>query len=337
MCASGIISSAIITPLRTWEIHSWKIIFAASFIGAANLYTNFIDPNTLNEDGSGRTMSIFGYLITGTLIGFGARLGSGCTSGHGICGLPRFSRRSLAAVCTFMGVGMATATLLSNETIRSWFMFLFAEDPPLDVSSTLVAILFGVVPVSLALLNVIITRPTKTLGAVVSGALFAVGLAVSKMVLPSKVLGFLDLSGIPAGSYDPSLVLVMAGGLLISFLGYQYRQRHCDAKPLLADEYNVPCNTMIDMPLLLGASLFGLGWGLGGLCPGPALFWAAVGSPDVAFLWMPAFFAGSFLGSKTQDYLSPPCIADAKDPVLVPEETVAEREVASMDEAEVVV
>ena len=306
MGASGIISSIITTPFRTWQTQSWKIIFAASFVGAANLYIHFLDPNTLNEDESGRQLSILGYLVTGFLIGFGTRLGNGCTSGHGICGLPRFSRRSVAAVCTFMGVGMATATLFSNETVRSWFMFLFADSPQLSISYAVVALVFGVMPVGLALLAIVINRPRKTLGAVVSGALFAVGLAVSKMVLPSKVLGFLDLSGIPAGSYDPSLVLVMAGGLLISWLGYQFRHRHCDAKPLLADEYSIPCKTAIDMPLLLGSSIFGLGWGCGGLCPGPALFWAAVGSPSVAFLWMPAFFVGSLCWIQSSRLLDAP-------------------------------
>jgi uncharacterized membrane protein YedE/YeeE len=314
MGASGIMSSIVNQPRRTWEAQSWKLIFTASFICAANLYNGFVDPNTLQDNGSGRKMSIVGYLVTGFVIGFGTKLGNGCTSGHGICGLPRFSRRSLAAVCTFMGMGMATATLFSNEAVQSRFMFLFADSSQLNISYTIVALVFGTVPVCMALLSVFFIRSKKTLGAAISGAFFAVGLALSKMVLPSKVLGFLDLSGFSSGTYDPSLVLVMAAGLAISFLGYQCRQQYFVAKPLLADEYTIPCNTVIDLPLFLGASMFGIGWGIGGLCPGPALFWAAVGSPAVAFLWMPTFFAGSFLGSKVQDYLStPPCVADTKD------------------------
>ena len=312
MGASGIMSSIVNQPRRTWETQRWKLIFGASFIGAANLYINFVDPNTLQDNGSGRNMSTVGYLVTGFLIGFGTKLGNGCTSGHGICGLPRFSRRSLAAVCTFMCMGMATATLFSTKAVQSRTMFLFADVPPTSTPNLVVAALFGVAPVSAAL--VFTTRSNKTLGAAISGAFFAVGLALSKMVLPSKVLGFLDLSGFSSGTYDPSLVLVMAAGLAISFLGYQCRQQYFVAKPLLADEYTIPCNTVIDLPLFLGASMFGIGWGIGGLCPGPALFWAAVGSPAVAFLWMPTFFAGSFLGSKVQDYLStPPCVADTKD------------------------
>ncbi|KAI2503436.1 hypothetical protein MHU86_10984 [Fragilaria crotonensis] len=311
MGASGIVSSIVNHPRRTWETQSWKIIFTASFIGAANLYINFADPNALQESGSGRKLSIIGYLSTGLLIGFGTKLGNGCTSGHGICGLPRLSRRSFAAVCTFMGMGMATATLFSSEAVQSRTSYLFADISPPNAPNVLVSTLVGVVPMSMALFSTFVIRSNKTLGAAISGAFFAVGLAVSKMVVPSKVLGFLDLSGFSSGSYDPSLALVMAGGVVTSFLGYWYRQQHCVVKPILADEYNIPCNTVIDTPLLLGASIFGIGWGFGGLCPGPALFWAAVGSPAIAFLWMPTFFAGSYLGSKVQDYLSTPCNAVA--------------------------
>ncbi|KAI2503435.1 hypothetical protein MHU86_10983 [Fragilaria crotonensis] len=314
MGASGIMSSIVNHPRRTWETQSWKIIFTASFIGAANLYINFVDPNALQETGSGRKLSIVGYLLTGLLIGFGTKLGNGCTSGHGICGLPRFSRRSLAAVCTFMGMGMATATLFSSEAVQSRTSFLFADPSQLNISYTLVALVFGIAPVSSALVSIFVIRSKKTLGAAISGAFFAVGLAVSKMVVPSKVLGFLDLSGFSSGTYDPSLAVVMAAGLVTSFLGYRCRQHHCVVKPLLADEYNIPCNAVIDTPLLLGASIFGIGWGVGGLCPGPALFWASVGVPGVAFLWMPTFFAGSFLGSVAQEYFSTPCIDGTKDP-----------------------
>ncbi|KAI2507762.1 hypothetical protein MHU86_6658 [Fragilaria crotonensis] len=139
----------------------------------------------------------------------------------------------------------------------------------------------------------------KSLGAALSGALFAVGLAVSKMILPGKVMGFLDLSGVPSGSYDPSLAAVMGGGVVMSFLGYQLRR----SKPVIADEFNLPGDVVIDLPLIIGASCFGIGWGIGGLCPGPALFRSAVGSSAVAMIWMPAFFAGSYLGSEVQDHL----------------------------------
>lgn len=298
MGTTSIFSAVVIQPVKTWRTQRWKVIFIASFIGTANLYLVFLDPSAIDDHGNERQLSTLGQIITGFLIGFGTRLGNGCTCGHGICGLSRLSRRSLAAVCTFMGVGMATATLFSLEAVRSRTMFLFTDYSLPSTTNPVVAVFVGIVPVSLALFSVVTNPSKKAAGAAMSGALFAVGLAVSKMVLPNKVLGFLDLSRIASGTYDPSLFLVMASGLGLGILGYQYKQHHLDKKPLLSDKYSIPGNTAIDLPLLLGASLFGIGWGVSGLCPGPAMFSAAVGVPAVSFSWLPAFFAGAYLGSK---------------------------------------
>ncbi|KAI2507763.1 hypothetical protein MHU86_6659 [Fragilaria crotonensis] len=149
MDSSSTISPIIAKPVKTLKSQSWKIVFTASFIAAANLYMYFLDPNTL-EDTSGlaRPLSTVGYQISGLLVGFGSKLGGGCTSGHGICGLARFSRRSFAAVCTFMGFGMATATLFaSSEVVQSRTMFLFAdsESAPQTPKAS-VALLFAAGP-----------------------------------------------------------------------------------------------------------------------------------------------------------------------------------------------
>lgn len=136
----------------------------------------------------------------------------------------------------------------------------------------------------------------KMVGAAIAGAVFAVGLAVSKMVLPSKVIGFLDLSGFSDGTYDPSLILVMGAAIAVSFLSYQYK-KHCCEVPLCAEEFNVPTNAVVDARLLIGAVVFGLGWGFGGVCPGPALFLAGNGVSTILFMWMPSYLAGSFLAS----------------------------------------
>ncbi len=98
-----------------------------------------------------------------------------------------------------------------------------------------------------------------------SGTLFGVGLALSGMIYPKKVLGFLDL----AGAWDPSLALVMGGALVITALGYPLVLK-CDA-PLLAPKFALPTLSQIDVRLVVGSALFGMGWGLAGLCPGPAL------------------------------------------------------------------
>ena len=99
----------------------------------------------------------------------------------------------------------------------------------------------------------------------VSGLMFAAGLAVSGMVRPSKVLGFLDV----LGAWDPSLAFVMIGAIPVYFIGHQLAMRR--KRPLLSYHFYLPTSQVIDRKLILGAILFGIGWGIGGFCPGPAI------------------------------------------------------------------
>lgn len=99
----------------------------------------------------------------------------------------------------------------------------------------------------------------------ISGLMFGVGLIVSGMTNPAKVIGFLDVTG----RWDPSLGLVMAGAVLVGFFAFRHvKQTH---KTLLGEAAHLPTGQHIDRPLLAGAALFGIGWGLAGYCPGPAL------------------------------------------------------------------
>ena len=108
------------------------------------------------------------------------------------------------------------------------------------------------------------------------GLLFGAGLLVSGMTQPAKVLGFLDVFGV----WDPTMAFVMVAALLVSFVGF--RVARLRTKPVLAAKHLWPTRTDIDQPLLIGSALFGVGWGLVGLCPGPALVNLATLMPEVA-------------------------------------------------------
>lgn len=110
------------------------------------------------------------------------------------------------------------------------------------------------------------------------GFIFGSGLVISRMVQTTKVLGFLDVFGIPSGTWDPSLIVVMAAGLVVTGIGYAIIRPHT---PIFAPKGLWPTATDIDRPLIVGAALFGIGWGMVGLCPGPAIADLATLSPGV--------------------------------------------------------
>jgi uncharacterized membrane protein YedE/YeeE len=127
--------------------------------------------------------------------------------------------------------------------------------------------------------------------AFVVGVIFALGLTVSEMINPARVIGFLDV----AGRWDPTLLLVMAGALAVTVPLFPLILRR--SKPFLATQYSLPTQTKIDRRLILGAAIFGAGWGLAGFCPGPALAALASGSSSV-ILFVLAMVVGQWLASR---------------------------------------
>lgn len=119
-----------------------------------------------------------------------------------------------------------------------------------------------------------------------SGALFGCGLAISRMTDRSVVLGFLDV----AGQFDPTLLFVMASAVAVTLPAFRFVLRR--PSPLFDERFRLPANAAMDLRLLAGAAIFGVGWGLAGLCPGPVLVGAAAGVRD-AWIVLPAMLAGS--------------------------------------------
>lgn len=117
------------------------------------------------------------------------------------------------------------------------------------------------------------------------GLLFGVGLVVSGMSDPAKVLNFLDLFG----TWDPSLAFVMAGAVIVAFFGYRLVFRR--DKPVAAKAFHLPTRSDIDGRVLAGPAIFGIGWGLGGFCPGPALTALGLAAPGT-LAFVPAMMLG---------------------------------------------
>jgi uncharacterized protein len=137
-------------------------------------------------------------------------------------------------------------------------------------------------------------KPSYFVTAGISGLLFGAGLYVSQMVNPLKVLRFLDFGAIPTGGWDPSLAFVMGGGLVVMFIAVQVGKRR--AAPLFDLAFHGPDYDRIDTRLIVGSALFGVGWGMCGICPGPAIALLAF-LPSNLWIFLLAMFAGSYIGS----------------------------------------
>ena len=133
----------------------------------------------------------------------------------------------------------------------------------------------------------------RTLAALACGLVFGLGLAISGMMNPAKVIGFLDV----AGDWDPTLACVMGGALLVSLPAYRVilKQR----RPLLSGGFSLPAEEKLDASLIWGSSLFGVGWGLVGFCPGPAVAAIVTGLPAVL-----GFIAAMIAGMALHSWLS---------------------------------
>lgn len=132
----------------------------------------------------------------------------------------------------------------------------------------------------------------RLFSALLAGLMFGAGLVLSGMSNPAKVLAFLDLGAIAQGGWDPSLAFVMAGALLVTVPGFALLRRR--TKPALADSFQWPTARTIDRPLVLGAVCFGIGWGIAGICPGPALALLALDGAS-AVIFFAALLAGMAL------------------------------------------
>lgn len=243
--------------------------------------------------------------------------------------MARFSLRSFAGVASFMATGILSASVSTDSGPISQYF----RDSSMDVASYLptqtaniIASVLGGLGVVAAFAGLFRKAPEdatdaekeefknnrrKIIPAIFSAILFSVGLVVSQMTKFSKIYGFLDMKLIKAGTWDPTLILVMGGGFIVSFLSYQWVKGHGIINQSRAldcplgqkgecGQFSVPTNKTIDANLIVGELIFGLGWGTAGWCPGPAMFLAFAGYPYLLYRWWPAFFVGSLLGEQAK-------------------------------------
>lgn len=135
----------------------------------------------------------------------------------------------------------------------------------------------------------------KNASALAAGLLFGLGLAISQMVNPKKILDFLDVTG----NWDPSLALVMAGAVGVTMLAFRFVVKR--KQPIFDSEFHLPRLTKVDRRLLVGSGVFGLGWGIGGYCPGPGIAALSAGSVEAL-----VFVAGMAIGSLLYRRLAAP-------------------------------
>lgn len=270
--------------------HAWRYAFVAGML-LASVPLALLVPSAFQS--LPPSYSFGRAVVGGALVGFGSALGNGCTSGHAICGLARLSKRSLTYTIIFMATGMIVATATGAAAAAG-----IATAAPVQLvwpSSAVTQLWVGLLAASSVAFAALgswslslSTEARKSLEVATTvciGAVFASGLTLSGMTLPPKVLAF--LSPLMA-AWDPSLALVMIGAISLAVIGYQGVMGGLDifpqtlrsvhppncavvGKPMILSSYNIPTSVTIDWQLVLGGVLFGAGWGLSGICPGPAI------------------------------------------------------------------
>ena len=306
---SGILKGFAESPVQAFSASSsegmWKLVFlSTSFITTLALTAimpSFFTPiSTISP-------SYAAQVVAGLLVGFGTTMGNGCTSGHGICGLARLSPRSFVAVGTFLSVGILTTTISVNylDGVNTTTDIITPTDMSTIIGIFVIALFMGVFISSVGHLHLTakekISIGKTMVPPLLASILFTAGLIFSGMIQIARVQGFLNVKQSSWGEWDGTLMFVLGLGVISSFLSYQYKERYQIEKPLLCNKTDgsdctfgaIPGNGgVITKRLIIGSALFGIGWGLGGLCPGPALVQVANGAPSVLYAWFPAFVVG---------------------------------------------
>ncbi|KAK6905855.1 hypothetical protein I203_106689 [Kwoniella mangroviensis CBS 8507] len=265
---SGIFNGAIFGTREPWQWATISGLLAGPLIGLATGLQAYYPGNGLE------TIEQMGFVrlaLAGALVGFGSRLGSGCTSGHMLCGVSRLSPRSIVATATFFTTAVLTAKLLPLNTSPSVVPAYTLQTPPTQTMFILTSVLIGFKIAYSSLRRYLLASPSTTLRLApffLLGTGFSLGLSISGMTDPSKVSGFLQLFN--PKHFDPSLGMIMLSGVLPNAIHYA-RIKYTARANFPWESWHVPTRKDVDWRLLIGSAIFGVGWALQGLCPGPAI------------------------------------------------------------------
>ena len=249
------------------------------------------------------SLSIIGFLISGFLVGFGTKMANGCTSGHGVCGLPRLSKRSFAAVGTFLLFGIVFATLRYYvKFLETDFILSKKRKDSIilsEITTKIISIIFFCLSIIIILLIFyfdILKKKIYDFKEILIpffvGVLFSLGLMESGMAQRHRVLLFLSI----CKNWDPTLMCVLGAAVGLNLITFNLMLKKME-KPIFHKKFQLPDKTEIDRKLIVGAAIFGIGWGFGGICPGPGFLCFFIYLPQ-SITFMVMLSLGQFLEYK---------------------------------------
>ncbi|PUU73220.1 hypothetical protein B9Z19DRAFT_1005491 [Tuber borchii] len=242
---------------------------------------------------------IFGgwtWVICGLLVGVGTKYSNGCTSGHMLCGIPLGRLRSVVAAITFSATCLVAATVVGAYTespCGSTPCYTPTYPTPARVKQliAITATAMAITRTSLPLLRKLPQRTAEIIASLWSGALFSLGLMIAGMTNPTKPLGFYSMITDGGKRWDPSFLMIPIFALLPNFLIWRRLVGRADAAP--RGGWKTPTKKGIDFKLIAGSAVFGIGWGLLGVCPGPGIVGGFLGGWRGAS-WVFGFVLGRY-------------------------------------------